>query len=917
LKLLVEHSGRLVTKQQVLDKVWSGTFVTDAVLKDCIRQLRDALRDDAKAPQYIETAHRRGYRFVAQLASAQNIGAVEAATLKAAPVRGKSSVPLLGRDSELANLHAAFARADAGERQFVFVTGEAGIGKSTLMTTLLNQLESVPRVRMARGQCIEQYGQGEAYMPVLDGFTRLVRDDVDGSMVRVLRRHAPAWLAQMASAITPQQILPDDALGATRERMLREMAGALEALTADRPLVVVLEDLHWSDYSTLELISYLARRRDPARLLIIATYRPVEVILREHPLKSVKRELQAQGLCSEIALGYLSEQAIREYLSIRFPQNQFFGTLARLIHERTEGNPLFMVNVVQYLLAENWLVQENGTWTSAADISSVASAVPDNVRALIEKQIERLTADERAVLEAASVAGMECSSAAIAAGLDMSTDDVEQHCEQLAHRHHFLSPACIVELPDGTVTPRRRFNHVVYLDVAYSLIAPMRRAQIHQRIAVRGMEIYRERTNEIATELAMHFEQSRDWTRAMRYLAIAAQNATHRSAHHEASALARRGLELLKLVPESAERAQHEIRFRIVLGASLMILRGFASAEVEEVFAPGRALLWSQGPSPELFHMLWSQGVSYQFGGDLRAAFGVAELLLDMAQGLSNDELLMEAHRSAGAALVALGRPAEALEHLDQSAALYVLQRKRGNSTVIGLDCKVLADCFAAIALFVVGASDEAQHRAARGVALARELRHNETLIVASHFAANVHLLCGNISEVGKCAQEALQLAEEYGYGLWCAYSTIELGWVQAEGGDENGIVRMREGLTSYEATGARLWSAHFLGLIASQLLRAGRVEEGLVTIQSAFACAERTGERFSFSELHRIKGELLVADRHLMPQRKRGKAADARQCPDEAQSCFAGALAVAQQQRAAAWEARVRASMQRLQKLL
>src|SRR5262249_7322142 len=248
-------------------------------------------------------------------------------------------------------------------------------------------------------------------------------------------------------------------LGATRERMLREMAEALEILTTKAPLLLVLEDLHWSDYSTLDLISYVARRHDPARLMLIGTYRPVEVILGEHALRSLKGELVAHGLCRELPIGYLSEEAISEYLTARFPGHQFSRRLARMIHRRTEGNPLFMVNAVEYLVDEKIIGEREGVWKLQGDLSQVELGVPENLKQLIQKQIERLTPDERIVLEGASVVGMECSSVAIAAGLEMPLEWVEKHCEQLSRRHQFLSPGWLVELPDGTITPRHRFTH--------------------------------------------------------------------------------------------------------------------------------------------------------------------------------------------------------------------------------------------------------------------------------------------------------------------------------------------------------------------------------------------------------------------------------------------------------------------------
>jgi DNA-binding winged helix-turn-helix (wHTH) protein len=310
LKLLVENAGQLVTKQQVLEAVWPGTYVSDAVLKDSIRQLREAFGDDAESPAYIETAHRRGYRFIAKVS---RDGPREDFQRKGAIHSQSTRVGLLGRQFELQTMRDSVDRAIAGERQIIFVTGEAGIGKTTLVEAFLEQRTESQEIMIARGQCLEHYGAGEAYLPVLDAFARLSRSSP--RIVDVLRQHAATWLAQMPSLIAPaeRESLLAQTVGATRERMLREMAEAVEILAAESPLLLVVEDLHWSDFSTLDLISYLARRRDPARFTLIGTYRPVEVILGEHPLKNVKRELVAHGLCKELPLEYLTEEAISQY----------------------------------------------------------------------------------------------------------------------------------------------------------------------------------------------------------------------------------------------------------------------------------------------------------------------------------------------------------------------------------------------------------------------------------------------------------------------------------------------------------------------------------------------------------------------------------------------------------------------------
>ena len=551
LKYLIAHKGVLVTKQQLLNDVWANTYVSDSVLKDCIRQLRQVLNDDAKAPQFIETAHRRGYRFIASLTGG----------------KPGTTARILGRDAALSQLGQWLQIALTGNCQTLFVTGESGIGKTTLVEAFLQEIG--PDICILRGQCLEQYGSGEAYLPILEALSRL-RSEHDGHIIEVLRKSAPTWILQIPhlASIGGREALQHEILGITRERMLREIAEALELITATTPVVLFLEDLHWSDYSTLDLVSYLSRRRRRARLLLIGTYRPVEVIVNEHPLRGVKQELQLHKLCHELALEYLTLESVRGFLQITFPKHQFPAALAAIIHKRTEGNPLFIVNLIEFLIEEKIIVEGDRGWKLDVDLKEVESAVPDNIREMVDKHVERLAPAEQHVLEGASVVGMDCSAVAIAAGLDEDIVRIEEICDGLARKHHFLWPAYLAELPDGTITPRYRFIHALYLDVLYKRVAPTRRRLIHGRIGKCGESLYGDRVGEIAAELAVHFEQSHDYVRAVKYLLLAAENATRRSADHEALALSKRGLELLKALPQSAEHDNQDRNLRSIMAKS-------------------------------------------------------------------------------------------------------------------------------------------------------------------------------------------------------------------------------------------------------------------------------------------------------------------------------------------------------------
>ncbi|HVH06478.1 MAG TPA: AAA family ATPase, partial [Myxococcota bacterium] len=342
LAYLATHPTRLVLHDELTQAVWPDTHVGDGLLRGYVRELRAILDDDPAAPRFIETIARRGYRFVAPVRSGSP--APEPGHLP----RGTDPLPadVVGRDAELRELEARFDDALGGVRRVVFVTGEAGIGKTTLVDAFVRSVGGA-EVFSARGQCVEHFGACEAYLPVLEALGRLGREPGGDAVVAILARQAPTWLVEMPALVSDEELdaARRRAQGATRERMLRELADAALALTAARPLVLVLEDLQWSDPSTLDLLASLARRREPARLLVVGTYRPAEVAGVAHPLAAVVQELRAHGLCSEIALDPLDAEEIGEYLAARLPGEHLAADVGRRVHRATEGNPLFVVNL--------------------------------------------------------------------------------------------------------------------------------------------------------------------------------------------------------------------------------------------------------------------------------------------------------------------------------------------------------------------------------------------------------------------------------------------------------------------------------------------------------------------------------------------------------------------------------------------
>jgi len=330
---LAERPGALVTQEELLDACWSGIAITPDTLRKSIGELRVALGDDSKQPRVIETVHRRGFRFIAATDGQPAASATDDPQWETRESLGKLH-PFVGRAAEMQHLTTLFGRACDRERQVAFVTGSAGLGKTTLVDAFLES----PVIRgaalpvwIARGSCVEHLGMHEAYMPVLDALERLSRRPDSERFLALLRRTAPSWFAQMPwlgdEAQGPQPPLP----AGRPERMLREFGVLVELLTSDRILVLVLEDLHWSDASTVDLISVLAERREPARLLVMGTYRPAEVAVHEHPLSQIVRTLQLHRRCTGLPVHELTCEDLRRYLGERFPGAGFPTALAPIL----------------------------------------------------------------------------------------------------------------------------------------------------------------------------------------------------------------------------------------------------------------------------------------------------------------------------------------------------------------------------------------------------------------------------------------------------------------------------------------------------------------------------------------------------------------------------------------------------------
>lgn len=900
--LLASRAGEVVHKDELLASVWPRVVVSDGVIATSMRDLRQALGDDARAPRFIATAHRIGYRFIGEVASRAAV-ARRALAPQAAP-----SVPdaLVGRSAECAVLQAALQRAAAGRREIVFVTGDAGMGKSRLVDAFVATVGAgtpadaadTGAARVGRGQCIEHFGAGEPYLPVLEAITRLCRQAPGAPLVDMLQRHAPSWVAQMpgvfghaprTAALAPAD---EDAV----QRMPRELAEAVDLIAADRLLVLVLEDMHWSDPSTVDWLAMLARRRERVRLLVIATCRPVELIVHNHPLKQVKQDLVARRLASELVVGPLGAAAVQDYVARRLPQRGTALRLAAAVFRLSQGHPLFMVHMVDE-------VQHASDAETALDDNTL----PSGVRELIETQVTRLPVDALAALEAASVAGAEFSTALVGAALQRPADEIEQLLETLVRQGHFVEGRGLAHWHDGTVSGRYGFRHDLVREGLYRRLGSAARMRLHAAIGERLATAYAEHAGDIAAELALHFEHAHDPWQAAQHRTLAGDKALHRFAPLEAIAHVERGivqLESARGTPRDRRACDAaELPLRLIEGAALLATRGYTAPEVEAAYTRTLALGVAMDNASAI-----GPALSGLFNLHLtRAAFAQVQRVADQAFALLQRQpdtvLEMLVHNIRGAALLFSGAAAASLPHLSRTRALYDAQAHVHLAALYGEDPATVSHHVAALACWVIGDVDETEHHLRQGFALTHRLAHPFGQAQMLWMEALIALDGDDLVRAERATLRLDALCEEHSFPLWLAGGQILRGAALAGRGLHDEAQRLTDlGLQAWRGTGTLLTFPHALAVAARAQANRGRLEAALQHIAEALETAERTGERWYEPELHRLQGTWLLLHR--------GGGPVARA---QAGACFDRALALAREQRASLFERRASASLARL----
>jgi class 3 adenylate cyclase/predicted ATPase len=800
-------------------------------------------------------------------------------------------VPFVGRRSEMEQLQRALELVTRGQGQIVAVVGEPGVGKSRLVYECKL---GVPQDWLILETFSVSHGKAYPYLPLIDLLKhyfaitpqddeRQRREKVGGKVLMLDRRlddTLPYLLALLGVTEPTPALLQMDAQ-MRRRRTFEAIKRLLVRESLNQPVLLICEDLQWLDTETQAWLDVLSEGVATARLLLLVNYRP-----------EYQHGWGSKTYYTQLRLDPLRREEAEELLTALLGAGMHIQPLKRRILGQTEGNPFFMEEVVQTLVEEGVLVGERGQYH--LEHAPTALHIPPTVQGVLAARIDRLAAEEKALLQTLAVIGSTFALRLLTQVVEQPEDALYQGLSHLqAAEFLYEQPA----FPDLEYT----FKHALTQEVAYTSLLLEQRKVWHERIAQALESLYGDRLEEHYGELAHHYSRSGNTEKAVLYLQRAGHQAAQRSAHVEALVHFTQGLELLALLPETPERAQHELTFRLALGTSLGVTKGWAAPEAEAAYIRARELCQQMEDTPQLFQVLSGLWAFYQVRPELQTAHEFGEQGLSLAQRLGDPVFLEGGHCALGATSQVLGELLPACQHLEQGITLYDPQQHRAYASLYGFDPGVLGRSFATHALWLLGYADQALTRRHETLALALELSHPISLAIALDYAAMFHQFRRERHAAQERTEAAMVLCTEQGFAYYLAWAVIIQGWALAEQGQaEEGIAQIRQGLTALRATGGILRLPYYLALLAEVYGKAGQTEAGLALLREALAVVPATAEHWWEAELYRLQGELLLP-------------ASTRQAWPEAEEHFQQALSVARHQQAKSLELRAAMSLARL----
>lgn len=825
LQCLSSKSGQVVGKEQLLDEVWGHRFITEGVIKTAIGELRAALGDDVKQPRWIETVPRRGYRYIGvrPLEEGPPVAPVP-------PTTASRRAALVGREDALATLESLWVSAGEGRPGVVLVSGDAGIGKTALLSDFMHRCKEGSLV--AVGQSAEALGEGEPYLAFLEALSALVTQQPE--LLGQVRRVAPTWLRQMPwhVPLEDREALTREVAGASQERMLREFAVLLDQIAVKQPCLLVLEDLHWSDSASVELLGHLARRHSTGRWMLAGSFRPVDVAVTDHPLGDMRRELRLHGLISEIALGGFTEGQLARLIEGRFPGAQPPAEFLAQLLRHTDGLPLFVDRVLAELVEQGWVRQaDSGAWTFPA--AGHALPLPCTLLDLMERQIDRLPAATRQMLEIAALVPNEVDDAVLAEVLGIKAADVRQRLDGLVRRRIWLLAREPHLVSGERVGTNYGFQHALMRHAFEQRLSAGNRAALHRQLR-RAMEtVYGPRSAERSVELAEHARLGHEPFDAARHYCAAAQQAMQRIAPYPALDLVRAGLAQLEQFQASADVDDLRLELLLMHVRALVATRGWNAPHVEEAFG----LVAARPVAPKTLPV-WHAAIRARHNMGRWSDRDELLARLERFQEQPDSHWMVSAVCANARGFVNTHRnqPLDAIPHLERALQLFEQNPRPAENPEVSQDFEISTLCHLYIAHVELGDSDRAAAAAAR---LEGKLHAGVTPL--SESMALIYLSMGaqlqeddaSLARFTQRAQALLGSRDLPGAGP----HGVMLGWSLCQGGDRPaGIARLQSALRLYESQGFMPGRMYYQQMLARQALYEGRLELAENCLQSCEA---------------------------------------------------------------------------------
>lgn len=796
---------------------------------------------------------------------------------RAAWATTRAMAPLVERDTQQERLRAAWHQVKQSHPGVVFISGEAGVGKSRLVHTLLDELNG-ENVRQIVYHCAAQH-QGSPLYPVVAQLQQFFGLDpgasgedrrcafLEGAKRLCLSPSATAALASLAGvAPDPLEAPTTPAPIDLRRNILAALGAMVSACARQAPTLMLVEDLHWCDPSTEEFLAALCSQTLPARLLLVITHRP-----------QVEPAWATAAGPQSIALERLSSAASRDLVQALLAGHSVPTKLVDRVVDRSEGIPLFLEEFARLLTD----VDASGQAFNGRDFAGMT--IPDSLQASLAARLDRI-GPLRRVAQVAAAFGRSFSRAQLMSMPDLSETDIDLALRGLARKGVLVAAS----QASGQPAEEHEFSHALVRDAAYQSMPREDRQAVHRRIAERLELDFPEVAAARPELVAHHFTEAKARDRAIGYWFLAGQKAMERLAHVETIEHLRRGLAMLDAVQE-AERTTLELRFQTALMPALCATRGYANPEVEQSFSRAHDLCKQLGANPALSAVLYGLWVYYLVRADLVRSRRLAREMKGIADRTGDALQRMESELAAGVTSMYIGDLGAAASHLHRILEVWTPEGPQFFAT--GEDIRASTKSWLGIVYWHQGDIDRAKQVAQESLYRARQLGQPISLAFALYFNVFLAQFCRDIAGVRRLGQEGLQLCQEHRL-FWGTLCVLQLGWALADDRDAGdvaaGTAEMAHGLSGFRLAGARLTQTYYLSMIAQARLVAGDLAgcEGLLT--EAVAAAEETGEQLWCSELLRLRGELALK------LGTEGSALDPGQA-DATEGLFRSALAHAQ----------------------